>query len=106
MVSLLEITLIRAFEMVAQISLPRLKLQMVDIPQVFSHNLLFNTGNVIQALLLSLETNLKHLLPQIQAPCLLLWAEKDLTPLLKVAHEMAALIPHATLKTVDVGWHE
>ncbi|WP_235147935.1 MULTISPECIES: alpha/beta fold hydrolase [Fischerella] len=53
--SIPEIIPRRAIEMTAQISIPKLKLQLVDIPQVFSHNLLFNTGNVIQALLLSLQ---------------------------------------------------
>jgi pimeloyl-ACP methyl ester carboxylesterase len=60
------------------------------IPQVFTHNLLFNTGNLLQALWLSLQVELKHLLPQIQAPCLLLWSDKDLTtplePLRKWRH--------------------
>lgn len=53
-VTIPEIAVSRAIEMTAQISLPKLKLQFVDIPQAFTHNLLFNTGNVIQALLISL----------------------------------------------------
>lgn len=105
-VSFPEIAIVRAIEMVAQISLPKLKLQLVDIPQVFSHNLLFNTGNVVQALIISLEADLRHLLPHIQAPCQLLWSEKDLTTPLTDAQEMWRLIPNSTLTTVDVGWHE
>lgn len=101
-----EIVPRRAVEMTAQFFLPGLKLKLVDIPQVFSHNLLFNTGNVIQALLLSLLVDLKHLLPRIQAPCLLLWSEKDLTTPLTAAQEMAAKIPNSKLTTVEEGWHE
>ena len=78
--------------MTAQLLLPRLRLKLVDIPQVFSHNLLFNTGNVIQALLLSLQVDLKHLLPKIKAPCLLVWSEKDLTEPTSIAREMAAFL--------------
>jgi pimeloyl-ACP methyl ester carboxylesterase len=105
-VSILEIIPRRAFEMTAQFLLPKLELKLFDIPQVFSHNLLFNTGNVVQALLLSLYGDLKHLLPKVQAPCLLLWSEKDLTTPLNVAQEMAATIPDAKLTVVEEGFHE
>lgn len=105
-VSIVEIIPRRAFEMTAQFLLPKLELKLFDIPQVFSQNLLFNTGNVIQALLLSLHGDLKHLLPKVQAPCLLLWSEKDLTTPLDVAQEMAATIPDAKLTVVEEGFHE
>jgi pimeloyl-ACP methyl ester carboxylesterase len=105
-VSILEIVPRRAVEMTAQFLLPKLELKLIDIPQVFSYNLLFNTGNVIQALLLSLHGDLKHLLPRIKAPCLLLWSEKDLTTPLDVAQEMAATIPDARLTVVEEGFHE
>jgi pimeloyl-ACP methyl ester carboxylesterase len=105
-VSILEIIPRRAFEMTAQFLLPKLELKLFDIPQVFSHNLLFNTGNVIQALLLSLYGDLKHLLPKVQAPCLLLWSEKDLTTPLNVAQEMSTMIPHTKLTVVEEGFHE
>lgn len=105
-VSILEIIPRRAFEMTAQFLLPKLKLKLFDIPQVFSHNLLFNTGNVIQALLLSLYGDLKHLLPKVQAPCLLLWSEKDLTTPLNVAQEMSTMIPDTKLTVVEEGFHE
>lgn len=105
-VSIPEVLPRRAIEMTAQFVLPRLKLKLVDIPQVFSHNLLFNTGNVLQALLLSLHADLKHLLPKVQAPCLLLWSEKDLTTPLTAAQEMVAQIPDCRLTTVEEGFHE
>ena len=105
-VSILEIVPRRAIEMTAQISLPKLGLQLVKIPQAFSHNILFNTGNVIQALLLSLHADLRHLLPKIKASCLLLWSEKDLTTPLAAAQEMKTLIPNSKLVTVEQGWHE
>jgi pimeloyl-ACP methyl ester carboxylesterase len=105
-VSILEVIPRRAFEMTAQFLLPRLKLKLVDIPQVFSYNLLFNTGNVIQALLISLQVDLRHLLPKIKAPSLLLWSEQDLTTPLDAAQEMTAKIPDARLVTVEEGWHE
>lgn len=105
-VSILEAVPRRAIEMTAQLLLPRLKLKLVDIPQAFSHNLLFNTGNVIQALLLSLQADLKHLLPRVKAPCLLLWSDKDLIIPVTVAREMAAKIPDARLTIVEEGCHE
>lgn len=103
---LLSIVPRRAIEMVAQVSLPKLKLQFFDIPKVFSQNLLFNTGNVLQALLLSLQADLQPLLPKITAPCLLLWSEKDLTTPLTNAYKMAELISNSRVTTVTEGWHE
>jgi pimeloyl-ACP methyl ester carboxylesterase len=105
-VSIPEIVPRRAIEMTAQLLLPELKLKLVDIPQVFSYNLLFNTGNVIQALLLSLQVDLKHLLPKIKAPSLLLWSDKDLTTPLTAAQEMAAKISNSKLTVVEEGFHE
>lgn len=105
-VSIPELIPRRAIEMTAQLLLPRLRLKLIDIPRIFSYNLLFNTGNVVQALLLSLRVDLKHLLPKIKAPCLLLWSEKDLTEPMSVAHEMAEIIPDSRLVTVEEGWHE
>lgn len=105
-VSLPEIALRRAIEMTVQISIPKLKLQFVDIPQVFSQNLLFNTGNVIQALLISLYKDLRHLLPKIQASCLVLWSKQDLTTPLSAAQEMISLIPNSRLIVVEEGCHE
>ncbi|HEY9879557.1 MAG TPA: alpha/beta hydrolase [Leptolyngbyaceae cyanobacterium] len=105
-VSIPEIALRRAVEMAWQTFLPRLELKFIDIPRVFTHNLLFNTGNVIQVLLLSLNGDLRHLLPKVQAPCLLVWSDKDLTIPLDRAQEMATTLPHATLKTVEEGCHE
>jgi pimeloyl-ACP methyl ester carboxylesterase len=105
-VPLLEVIPRRAFEMTAQLLLPKLGLKLGKIPQVFTHNLLFNTGNVLQALWLSLQVELKHLLPQIQAPCLLLWSDKDLTTPLEAAQEMATMIPDSRLTIVEEGFHE
>lgn len=105
-INLLEVIPRRAFEMTAQLFLPRLNLKLVEIPQAFSHNLLFNTGNVLQALWLSLQVDLKHLLPNIEAPSLLLWSEKDLTTPLADAQEIAARIPDAKILTVEEGFHE
>ncbi|MBD2034282.1 alpha/beta hydrolase [Leptolyngbya sp. FACHB-321] len=67
---------------------------------------MFKTGNLLQALWLSLQVELKHLLPQIQAPCLLLWSDKDLTTPLEAAQEMAAMILNSRLTTVEEGFHE
>ncbi|MBD1824757.1 alpha/beta hydrolase [Cyanobacteria bacterium FACHB-DQ100] len=105
-VSVAEIIPRRAAEMTAQLFLPKLELKLTTIPKVFTHNLLFNTANVLQALLLSLYGDLRHLLPTIQAPALLLWSEEDLTEPLAIAREMAATLPDAKLVTVPEGFHE
>ncbi|HEY9909086.1 MAG TPA: alpha/beta hydrolase [Thermosynechococcaceae cyanobacterium] len=101
-----EVLFRRAIEMPLQISLPKLNLQLVEIPQAFLPNIIFNFQNVVQGLLLSLEGDLRSRLPQIQAPCLLLWSRKDMTTPLSVAEEFARLIPNAKLTIVEEGYHE
>lgn len=105
-VSIPEIIPRRAAEMTAQLFLPKLELKLTTIPKVFTHNLLFNTANLLQALLLSLYGDLKHLLASVQAPSLLLWSEKDLTEPLSIAQEMAATLPNSKLMIVPEGFHE
>lgn len=104
--SLIEVGLRRAIEMPLQLNLPKFYLQLVEIPLVFSHNLLFNAQNVIQALKLSIEEDLRPLMPMIQAPCLLLWSKLDLTTPLAIAEEMQDKIPNAELVAVEEGFHE
>lgn len=104
--SIPEVLFRRAIEMPLQISPPKLYLQFIDIPQVFIPNLIFNTGNVIQALLLSLEKDLTPLLSLIQAPCLLLWSEKDMTTPLAAAKEFQQRIANSKLTVVQEGYHE
>lgn len=104
--SILALLLRRAIEMPAQLSPSKLKLLLVDIPQVFIHNLLTNPEQVIRALFLSLKADLRFALPQIQSPCLLLWSEKDLTIPLSIAHELSQRIQGAQLVTVSEGFHE
>lgn len=104
--SIPEMLLRRAIEMTFQLFLPRKRLKLVDIPVVFSYNLLFNTTNVLQGLLISLYEDIRHLLPKIIAPCLLLWSEKDLTTPLSNAQKIAAIIPNTQLITVEEGCHE
>lgn len=104
--SIPKIILRRAIEMTFQLFLPRRRLKLIDIPLVFCYNLLFNTGNVIQGLLISLYEDISYLLPKVLAPCLLLWSEKDLTTPLSNAQEMAAIIPNTKLMTVEEGCHE
>ena len=101
-----EVLVRRAIEMPVQISLPKFKLQFVDIPQAFLFNLAFNFPNVLQALLISLQEDLSDRLPQIKAPSLVLWSEKDLTTLLPLGQRMAKLIPNAQFVSVEEGFHE
>lgn len=104
--SLLEVLLRRSLEMPLQLHPPKFYLQLVEIPRVFAWNCLFNLQNVVQALWLSTQVDLRHYLPKITAPCLLIWSEKDLTTLLPAAEEMANSIPNAQLVTVPEGFHE
>ncbi|WP_199305949.1 alpha/beta hydrolase [Pseudanabaena sp. FACHB-2040] len=104
--SILQIVPRRAIEMTVQTFLPRLKLKFWDIPQAFTYNLLFNTGNVVWALLLSLQADLRPLMPKVQARCLLVWSDKDTTIPMEIAQEMANTIPNAELTTVEEGCHE
>jgi pimeloyl-ACP methyl ester carboxylesterase len=95
----------RLVEMSAQMFQARFP-QLQQIFQAFTYNCLFNLQNVAETLKMALEGDLRPLLPQIQAPCLLLWGGHDLTTPLNVAQEFLSDIPHAELVVVEEGYHE
>ncbi len=95
----------RAIEMTAQTPQMRFP-QIIQVFQAFSYNLFFNTQNTIKALFLSLEKDLKEILPQIQSPCLLLWAENDFTTPLRAGQEFSQLIKGSQMIVIEGVYHE
>jgi pimeloyl-ACP methyl ester carboxylesterase len=104
--SLFDLVGRRAIEIPLQLLPAKWYLQWVEIPIVFAFNLLFNTQNIIQSLLLSLEKDLRPLLGTIHAPCLLLWSKQDLTTPISDAEELYHKIPNAQFISVEEGFHE
>ncbi len=95
----------RAIEMTAQA--PQIKFpQIIQIFQGFFYNFFFKTEHTIQALLLSLEKDLKTLLPKIESPCLVLWGKNDLTTPLNAGQQFSQLIKHSQMIVVDEVYHE
>jgi pimeloyl-ACP methyl ester carboxylesterase len=104
--SLVEVLLRRMVEISAQFSPAKLKLQLITIPQALLHNLLFNTHHFIHSLKLVLQKDLTTLLSLVQAPCLLLWSERDLTTPMAVAQKITERIQSTKLVTITEGFHE
>ncbi len=103
--SLPEVMLRRSIEMPAQLG--SIKLQPVSkMLQSSLYNNFFNTRNVIQTALLSLEKDLKPLLPKIKSPSLLLWGERDLFTPLKLGQELAQGIKGSRLIVIEGEYHE
>lgn len=95
----------RVIEMTAQT--PQVKFpQILQVFQGFSYNLFFKTQTTIQVLLLSLKQDLKHLLPQIESPCLIVWGKNDLTTPLKAGREFNRLIKNSRLVIIEEVYHE
>jgi len=95
----------RVIEMTAQT--PHMKFpQIIQIFQAFSYNVVFRTYNTLQILLMSLEKDLKPLLPKIESPCLLVWGKNDLTTPLKAAQQFSQLIQGSELIVLDGVYHE
>lgn len=95
----------RLLEMSGQMFQVRLP-QLQQIFQAFAYNCFFHLENVAATLKVALESDLRPILPQIQAPCLLLWGANDLTTPLTVAQEFLSYIPNSELLVVDEGFHE
>lgn len=95
----------RLVEMSAQMFHARFP-QLQQIFQAFAYNCLFNFQNVFETLNVALEADLRPLLSQIQAPCLLLWGGHDLTTPMNIAQEFLSYIPQAELVVVEEGYHE
>lgn len=95
----------RLIEMTGQ--MPQMKFPQVgQIFQSFSYNLFFNTENTVKTLWVALEDDLRPILPQIEAPCLILWAANDLTTPLSAGREFSQLIKNSRLVVVEDVYHE
>ena len=103
--SLPEVVLRRSIEMPAQIGAIKFK-PLTQMLLSSLHNNFFKTRNVIQTAWLSLEKDLRPLLPQIASPCLVLWGENDLFTPLKLGQELAEGIKGSQLVVVEGEYHE
>lgn len=95
----------RLVEMTAQT--PQMRFPQVGkIFQAFSYNILMAPQNVLATLWLSLEQDLKPLLPKIQAPTLVLWGGNDMTTPLQCAETLLQEIKDSRMQVLDQGFHE
>jgi pimeloyl-ACP methyl ester carboxylesterase len=103
--SLPEVLLRRSIELPAQLG--SLKMEAVSKMMLSSlYNSFFNTRNVIQTARISLEEDLRPILPQIQSPSLILWGENDRFTPLRFGQELALGIKGSRLKVVEGEYHE
>lgn len=70
------------------------------------YNGTLNTRNVLQSAQLALQRDLRPLLPNIQAPTLVLWGEGDRFIPLQLAYEFSEHIPNAQLVIAEGEYHE
>lgn len=95
----------RAIEMIGQA--PQIKFpQIIQVFQGFFYNFLFRTQHTIQMLVLSVEKDLKTLLPKIESPCLLIWGKNDLTTPLTAGEQFCQSIKDSQMIVVDGVYHE
>ncbi len=103
--SLPEVLLRRLPELPAQLGSIKLK-AISKMWQSSFYNNLFNTRNVIQTARLSLEKDIRPLLPKIESPTLVLWGENDLFIPLKLGQELAQEIKNSRLIVLEGEYHE
>jgi pimeloyl-ACP methyl ester carboxylesterase len=103
--SLPEVLLRRLPELPAQMGSIKFNAGSKMLQSSFYNNL-FNTRNVIQTAWLSLEKDLRPLLPKIESPSLILWGENDLFTPLKLGRELARGIKGSRLMVVEGEYHE
>ncbi len=100
-----EVLLRRSIELPAQMGSIKFN-PLSQMLQSSLYNNFFNTRNVIQTAWLSLEKDLRPLLPQIESPSLVLWGENDLFTPLKLGQELAQGIKGSRLIVVEGEYHE
>ncbi len=103
--SLPEVLLRRLPEMPAQMGSIKLK-ALSKMFQSSTYNNFFNTRNVIQSAWISLEKDLRPLLPQVKCPSLVLWGEHDLFTPLKMGQEISQGIKGSRLIVLEGEYHE
>ncbi|MBD1909404.1 MULTISPECIES: alpha/beta hydrolase [unclassified Leptolyngbya] len=100
-----KVLLLRVRELLLEI--PKIKpIPLLKFVYALLYNGVFNTGNVLKAAQLALQRDLRPLLPQVQAPTLVLWGGGDRFIPLQMAYEFAEHIPHAKSIIVEGEYHE
>lgn len=103
--SLPEVLLRRLPELPAQMGSIKFK-AISKMWQSSFYNNLFNTRNVVQTARLSLAKDIRHVLPKIESPALILWGENDLCIPLKLGQELARGIKKNRLIVLEGEYHE
>lgn len=76
------------------------------ILEAFAVNALGHLKSLGRLLNVPVKHDIRYLLPQIQAPCLLAWGDCDKMLPTAYAYEMASLIPKAKVAIISGGFHE
>ncbi|MBD3883671.1 alpha/beta hydrolase [Phormidium tenue FACHB-886] len=86
---------------------PKVKpMALLQFTQSLLHNTAFHTENLIQSAWLALDKDLQSLMPQIQAPTLVLWGERDRFIPLELGYKFAQSIPNAQILVAEGEYHE
>lgn len=100
-----KVFLWRVVELILEI--PTLKpVPMLRFVQALLYNSIFKTQNSIQSVRLAFDEDLRSLLPQIQAPTLVLWGGGERFIPVQLACEFSEQIPDAQLMLVEGEHHE
>lgn len=103
--SLPEVLLRRSIELPAQLGSVKVEAASKMMQSSF-YNSFFNTRNVIQIAKISLEEDLRPILPQIQSPSIILWVENDRFTPLRLGQELALGIKGSWLRVVAGEYQE
>jgi pimeloyl-ACP methyl ester carboxylesterase len=72
----------------------------------FLYNALFCTANALHATHLPLHLDVRPQMARVQAPCQVVWGEKDRAIPLAMGRKLAAALPGAALKILPGAYHE
>ena len=79
---------------------------LLRVVRAMGHNLVFRTQHLITGAQVALQEDIRPWLSEIEAPCLVLWGERDRFTPIEIGYSLVETISHARLHIVPEGHHE
>jgi pimeloyl-ACP methyl ester carboxylesterase len=101
-----QVALKRGVELASQALASGLSAENLHAATAFARNLVTHRSDLLRSIMMAASSDIRPLLHQIKAPCLLAWGANDVIFPLEFAKEFEDRIPQAELLVIPNGYHE
>ena len=81
-------------------------IRLLKVIPAMGHNIIFRTRHLITGAQIAIQEDIRPWLSEIEAPCLVLWGERDDFTPLEIGYSLVETISDSQLQIVPEGYHE